>query len=98
MSKVKQNYTSSFKLKVVLKYLSNDATISEICQEFGVSKPTIHKWVSKLKSSSDLVFNQKASSDNNNGKKEYDKKINSLNSQIGELFVENSFLKKVLDA
>ncbi|MFT5795825.1 MAG: transposase-like protein [Ulvibacter sp.] len=95
MSKVKQNYSSSFKLKVVLKYISNDSTISEICQEFGISKPTLHKWVSKLKSSSDLVFNQKASGNN---KKEYDKKIESLNGQIGELFVENSFLKKVLDA
>jgi transposase-like protein len=82
----------------VLKYPSNDSTISEICQEFGVSKSTIHKWVSKLKSSSDLVFNQKDSGDNSDNKrKEYDKKIESLNSKIGELFVENSFLKKVLD-
>ena len=96
MSNLKQNYSSSFKLKVVLKYLANDSTISEICQEFSISKPTLHKWVSKLKSSSDLVFNQKNSGDNR--KREYEKKIESLNGQIGELFVENNFLKKVLDA
>tara|TARA_B110000259_G_scaffold43576_1_gene50275 strand:+ start:3285 stop:3416 length:132 start_codon:yes stop_codon:yes gene_type:complete len=43
MSKVKQNYSPIFKLKVVLKYLSKDSDISEICQEFGVSKPTIYE-------------------------------------------------------
>ena len=94
MSQIKKNYSSSFKLKVALKYLANDCTTSELCQEFSVSKAAIHKWVSQLKSSADHIFNNKSHDHN---KKEYDNKIESLNSQIGQLFVENNFLKKVLD-
>ena len=95
MSKIKQNYSSNFKLKVVLKYLSNESTTLELCQEFSISKSTLHKWVTQLKSSANLVFNKKTK---DHSKKEYDKKIESLNGQIGQLFVENNFLKKVLDA
>lgn len=95
MSQIKKNYSSSFKLKVVLKYLANDCTTKELCQEFSISKAAVHKWASQLKSSADSIFNQQS---RDNSKKEYDKKIESLNGQIGQLFVENNFLKKVLDA
>jgi transposase-like protein len=95
MSKIKKTYSSSFKLKVVLRYLSNDCTASELCQEFSVSKQTINNWVSQLKSSADLVFSHKTRDVN---KKEYEKNISNLNSQIGQLFVENNFLKKALDS
>jgi transposase-like protein len=94
MSQIKKNYNPNFKLKVVLKYLANDCTVSELCQEFSISKAAVHKWVSQLKSSADSVFNGKSK---DSSKKEYDKRIELLNSQIGQLFVENNFLKKVLD-
>ena len=95
MSKIKKTYSSAFKLKVVLRYLSNNCTTSELCQEFLISKQTINNWSSQLKSSADLIFNHKT---RNDSKKEYEKNISDLNSQIGQLFVENNFLKKVLDA
>jgi transposase-like protein len=95
MSKIKKIYSPTFKLKVVLKYLSNDRTISELCQEFSISKQTINNWVSQLKLSANLVYDGKSK---NESKKEYEKKIDNLNNQIGQLFVENNFLKKALDA
>ena len=36
-----KKHSSDFKLKVVLKYLSEKFTIAEICVEFGISKGTV---------------------------------------------------------
>ena len=40
-SKHFKKYSSDFKLKVVLKYLSNNFTIAQICSEFNISKATL---------------------------------------------------------
>ena len=77
MSKIKKIYSPTFKLKVVLKYLSNDCTISELCQEFSVSKQTINNWVSQLKLSANLVYDSK--SKNNNKKEPRAKKLKEKN-------------------
>ena len=39
-----KKYSPDFKLKVVLKYLSEQITIAQICSEFNVSKSTLSKW------------------------------------------------------
>jgi transposase-like protein len=44
-SKPLKKYSPDFKLKVVLKYLSETITIAQICSDFNVSKSTLNKWV-----------------------------------------------------
>ena len=44
MSKQMRKYNSDFKLKVVLKYLTGNSTISQLCQEFEISKATLNNW------------------------------------------------------
>jgi transposase len=44
-----KKYSPDFKLKVVLKYLSEQITIAQICSEFNVSKSTLSKWVTQFK-------------------------------------------------
>lgn len=95
MSRIRKNHSSSFKLKVALKALSNESTIAEICQEFSVSKSAVHKWVKILKENGNKIFDTASKSVKN---KEYESDISKLHSKIGELVVERDFLKKLLDA
>ena len=53
---VKAKSLSHFKLKVVLKYLSNNFTIAQICSEFNISKATLSNWVKQFKTNSSNVF------------------------------------------
>ena len=55
-SKHFKKYSSDFKLKVVLKYLSNNFTIAQICSEFNISKATLSNWVKQFKTNSSNVF------------------------------------------
>jgi transposase-like protein len=99
MSKHLKKYSSDFKLKVVLKYLSEETTVSQICQDFNVSKATVHKWVNQFKGNSSLIFNESSlTKDTERKKKLAEKEVANLYAKIGELTVERDFLKKVLDA
>jgi len=95
-SKHFKKHSSDFKLKIVLKYLSEKFTIAEICVEFGISKATLHNWVMQFKAGSSAVFNVNKACDKNKEKQQ--KEITNLYAKIGELTVERDFLKKVLDA
>jgi len=95
-SKHFKKHSSDFKLKVVLKYLSEKFTIAEICVEFGISKATLHNWVAQFKANSGAVFNDSRIHDKSKEKQQ--KEITNLYAKIGELTVECDFLKKVLDA
>ena len=95
-SKHFKKYSSDFKLKVVLKYLSQQITIAQICSEFNISKATLSNWVNQFKANSDKVFNDSRVVDKN--KKLAEKEIDKLYSKIGQLTIERDFLKKVLDA
>lgn len=95
-SKHFKKHSSDFKLKVVLKYLSEKFTVAELCVEFGISKATLHNWVMQFKANSGAVFNGHKAQDKNKEKQQ--KEITNLYAKIGELTVERDFLKKVLDA
>jgi transposase-like protein len=97
ISKHLKKHNSDFKLKVVLKYLSEKYTSAQICLEFNISKATLHKWVNKFKANSGAIFNDNNLA-NNNKKLLADKEVTNLYAKIGELTIERDFLKKVLDA
>ena len=102
VSKEIKKYSSDFKLKVVLKYLSEKYTCSQLCSEFRVSRSTLHKWVNQFKANSSLVFIESnlsgIKSKNQKESELKEKEITNLYSKIGQLTVERDFLKKVLDA
>ena len=98
-SKHFKKYSSDFKLKVVLKYLSNNFTIVQICSEFQISKATLNNWIKQFKTNSSNVFSDKIA-DNKSARlkeKQAEKEIEILYKKIGQLTVERDFLKKVLD-
>lgn len=99
MSKHLKKYSADFKLKVVLRYLSQETTVAQICQDFNVSKATVHKWVNQFKGNGALIFNESTlTKDADRKKKLAEKEVANLYAKIEELTVERDFLKKVLDA
>ena len=102
MSKQMKKYNSDFKLKVVLKYLTGNSTISQLCQEFEISKATLNNWNKQFKENSSAIFSDAKLSQSGlkfkKEQKEKDKQISSLYKTIVQLTVERDFLKKVLDA
>ena len=95
-----KKYSSDFKLKVVLKYLSGDCTMPQICQEFNISRSALNKWVKQFRENSSLIFNESLSGNNKKRRedKAKEKEITNLYSKIGQLTVERDFLKKALDS
>ena len=95
-----KKHSPDFKLKVVLKYLSEQSTIGQLCSDFNISKATLHKWARQFKANSSSVFNDSnlAKSSTSHNKKTSEKEISNLYAKIGELTVERDFLKKTLDA
>jgi len=98
-SKHFKKYSSDFKLKVVLKYLSNNFTIAQICSEFNISKATLSNWVKQFKTNSGNVFSDNLITNKATKikEKQAEKEIENLYKKIGQLTVERDFLKKVLD-
>ena len=98
-SKHFKKYSSDFKLKVVLKYLSNNFTIAQICSEFNISKATLSNWVKHFKTNSSNVFSDNLITNKATKikEKQAEKEIENLYKKIGQLTVERDFLKKVLD-
>ena len=98
-SKHFKKYSSDFKLKVVLKYLSNNFTIAQICSEFNISKATLSNWVKQFKTNSSNVFSDNLITNKATKikEKQAEKEIENLYKKIGKLTVERDFLKKVLD-
>ena len=97
MSKHLKKYSSDFKLKVVLKYLSQDVTVAPICQDFNVSKATVHKWVNQFKGNSALIFSESSlSKDADRKKKLAEKEVSNLYAKIGEFKKRSRLLLKNL--
>ena len=98
-SKHFKKYSSDFKLKVVLKYLSNNFTIAQICSEFNISKQLLSNWAKQFKTNSSNVFSDNLITNKATKikEKQAEKEIENLYKKIGQLTVERDFLKKVLD-
>lgn len=90
----RKKFTSKFKTKVVLEALKEQQTVKELSQKYELAPQQINLWKREFLSSAEQVFSS--------GKKHKDKKTEAQEKEerllktIGELKVENDFLKKVL--
>ena len=86
----KRQHSSQFKVKVVLEALRGDEAIAVLAARHEVHPTQINKWKKRLLEALPGVFGQDAD------RKERDDSAlrDQLYRQIGELQVENSWLKK----
>ena len=90
MKKVtRRKFSPSFKAKVALEAAKNQQTLAELSKKFDVNPVMISKWKSDLLERMSMVFESSA-------EKEPEESVDSkeLYAQIGQLKVENEFLKK----
>lgn len=88
----RKKYTSSFKTKVVLEALKERSSIAEIAQKFDLAPQQIHLWKREFLIGAESVFESKAKSRKSQAEEEKDRLLKS----IGQLKVENDFLKSAL--
>jgi len=93
MSKqTRRKFKGDFKSKVVLEALKERSTIDELAKKYELHPNQINTWKKEFLSKAASVFDDKA---NDLGKaREAD--IETLYAKIGQLKVENDFLKKKL--
>lgn len=88
--KRRKNYSAVFKTKVVLEALQERETIQELGKKYEIHPNQISTWKSQFLSNASSIFEKGlAKSDDQKDKDELFKKV-------GQLQIENDFLKKVL--
>ena len=90
---MRKSYPSSFKSKVVLRTLKEDLTMAELSSKFEIHRCLIQRWKSEAIEGLPQLFSEKLS---NKHKKDEDL-ISELYKQIGQLKVENDWLKKKVE-
>lgn len=89
---MKRQFTKEFKSKVALEAVKEEKTISEIASKYEVHTNLVSNWKKQLLNGLPDIFERpnKKSKEQKNIEKEKD----NLYKNIGELKVENDFLKK----
>jgi transposase-like protein len=90
---IRRNYDESFKTKVVLETLKEQKTLSQLSSEFGLHANQISDWKRQAISGLPSLFGAKRDSVSEDLHEEL---TAPLYQQIGQLKVENDFLKKKL--
>jgi transposase len=88
--KKRKNYTSGFKTKVVLEALQERETIQEIGKKYEIHPNQISTWKSQFLANANIVFEKGVA------KSDDEKEKDELFKKVGQLQIENDFLKKVL--
>jgi transposase len=90
---MRKRYPSKFKAKVALEAMKEDQTMAELSAKFEVHRVQIQRWKNEALTQMPALFSRR------NIEKEKDDKalIEELYKQIGQLKVENDWLKKKVE-
>lgn len=88
----RRKFTAQFKTKVVLEALKEQESLKSLAQKYELFPNQISAWKKDFLSNASSVF----SSESKNIKSDKEKREDQLLKTIGELKVENDYLKKNL--
>jgi transposase len=88
--KRRKNHSAGFKTKVVLEALQERETIQEIGKKYDIHPNQISTWKTQFLSKASNVFEKGIT------KNDDEKEKAELFKKVGQLQMENDFLKKVL--
>jgi transposase len=86
----RRKFSSDFKARVALEAIKNQKTLAELSQQFEVHSVTISKWKTEFLENMSVIFENGHDKKDNQDSPEREQ----LYAQIGQLKVENDFLKK----
>jgi transposase len=89
---MKKSYDSKFKSKVALEAIRGERSIAEIASDFGVHSNLVRQWKKKVLNNLSEVFFTKSERNKSNVQSNYPE--DELLRQIGQLKVENEFMRK----
>jgi transposase-like protein len=92
--KKRKQYSAAFKLKAVLEMLKEERTIPEIASEFEVHPTMLHAWRREFVEKAPAIFEDKRK---RTDAEDAEQLTGQLYQQIGQLKVENDFLKQACD-
>jgi len=87
----RRKFSADFKAKVALEAIKNEKTLAQLSQQFEVNAITISKWKAEFLERMSLIFEREGSAQHESGESP---ELDKLYAQIGQLKVENDFLKK----
>jgi transposase-like protein len=87
----RHKFSQEFKAKVALAAIKGDKTTAELSSLFGIHGNLINRWAKEAKERLSLVFADKRAKE-----KDKDALVEELYKRIGQLNVENEWLKKKL--
>jgi transposase len=90
----RRKFSADFKAKVVIEALKERNTIEELSRKFEVHPTQINTWKREFLNNAAAAF--ATQSDITDERKEQEAVMEKLYSQIGQLKVENDWLKKKL--
>ncbi len=85
---IRRKFAAAFKAKVALEAIKEKSSLAELAKKFEVSPIVISRWKSELLANMGAVFEKSTKAE------EPDVDTQELYAQIGQLKVENEFLKK----
>lgn len=94
MTRICKTYDPKLKAKVALEAIEGKKELIEISTEYNISKTTVCEWRDKLLKEASEVFIPIYEKDKQ--VKQLKDNIEALHKVIGEVTIENSFLKKKL--
>jgi transposase len=90
---MRKRYAGNFKAKVALAAIKSEYTIAELSSKFEVHTAQIMRWKKEVLTALPDLFNKEKGQSG----RDQQKLIEELYKQIGQLKVENDWLKKNLD-
>jgi len=87
---MKKKHSAEFKSKVAFEAAKGDKTIAELSSIYEVHAVQIGQWKKELMNNMSEIFSDKRKKDN----KQKEIKESELLQKIGELTIENEYLKK----
>lgn len=90
---MRKNYSANFKTKVALAMLKEQETVAELAKKYEIHRSLLTRWKKEALEGLPDIFSSKKQ----RRKTDTDNLINELYQQIGQLKVENDWLKKKVD-
>ena len=87
--KSRKKFTKEFKISV-LRELENSKTAAQLCREHDIHPTMLSKWKKEYKENPEIAFSGNGNTSNPEARLAESERL------IGQLYAENTFLKKVL--